>query len=177
MNASPDDNRTITLSELMPPEKANFGGNIHGGYLLSLLDRVAYACAAQYAGCYVVTLSVNRVVFKQPIRVGEMVTCCASVNHVGRSSMEVGVKVTAKNLITKENRHTNSCYFTMIALDENQKPVAVKPLTLNTARQKRRFKEAELRKKLAATYYEQSKQYKEQLRKSLHESEQDSDQD
>jgi uncharacterized protein (TIGR00369 family) len=87
------DQRELTMSVLMTPDMANFSGNVHGGVLLKLLDQVAYACASRHAGCYEVTLSVDQVVFKQPIHVGEMVTFYASVNHVGRTSMEVGIKV------------------------------------------------------------------------------------
>ena len=80
-----DDRRSLTMSEVMTPEKSNFAGNIHGGYLLQMLDKVAYACAARYSGHYVVTLSVDQVLFKQPIHVGELVTCLANINFVGRS--------------------------------------------------------------------------------------------
>ena len=83
----------LTMSVLMTPDKANFSGNVHGGALLKMLDEVAFACAKRYAGNYVVTLSVDQVIFKEPIRIGELVTFLASVNYTGRSSMEIGVKV------------------------------------------------------------------------------------
>lgn len=143
------DRRSLTMSEVMTPEKANFAGNIHGGYLLQLLDKVAYACAARYSGHYVVTLSVDQVIFKQPIHVGELVTCYANINYVGRSSMEVGIKVVAENLETGDVRHTNSCYFTMIALDKNQKPATVKSLEMRNALDRRRNEEARMRKETA----------------------------
>ena|SRR3990167_8975502 len=146
MTNTTDDRRSLTMSEIMTPEKANFAGNIHGGHLLQLLDRVAYACAARYSGHYVVTLSVDRVVFKLPIHVGELITCYAKVNYVGSSSMEVGIKVVAENLETGEVRHTNSCYFTMIALDKDHKPVKVNPLALKTDLDRRRYEEAAQRK-------------------------------
>ncbi|OGT40895.1 MAG: acyl-CoA thioesterase [Gammaproteobacteria bacterium RIFCSPHIGHO2_12_FULL_36_30] len=133
----------------MTPEKSNFAGNIHGGYLLQMLDKVAYACAARYSGHYVVTLSVDQVYFKQPIHVGELVTCLANINFVGRSSMEVGIKVIAENLETAEVRHTNSCYFTMVALDKNHKPASVKPLVMRNALDRRRNEEAIMRKEIA----------------------------
>lgn len=142
------EDRSIIMSEVMTPEKANFSGNIHGGYLLSLLDKVAYACAARYSGEYVVTLSVDGVVFKEPIHVGELVICLATVNYVGKTSMEVGIKVIAEDLRTHQQRHTNSCYFTMIAVDEKLKPKRVKPLTLNNPTQEKRFQAAMLRKEL-----------------------------
>ena len=139
--------RELTMSVLMTPDMANFSGNVHGGVLLKLLDQVAYACASRYAGCYVVTLSVDQVLFKQPIHVGEMVTFLASVNHVGRTSMEVGIKVVAENIQQRSVRHTNSCYFTMVAYDNGQ-AMPVPPLTLDTESHKKRFREAEIRKQM-----------------------------
>ncbi len=139
--------RELTMSVLMTPDMANFSGNVHGGVLLKLLDEVAYACASRYAGCYVVTLSVDQVLFKQAIHVGEMVTFYASVNHVGRTSMEVGIKVVAENILERTVRNTTRCYFTMVAFDKG-KSVAVPPLTLDTETQKKRFREAEIRKEM-----------------------------
>jgi uncharacterized protein (TIGR00369 family) len=141
------DQRELTMSVLMTPDMANFSGNVHGGVLLKLLDEVAYACASRYAGCYVVTLSVDQVLFKQPIHVGEMVTFYASVNHVGRTSMEVGIKVVAENILERTVRNTTRCYFTMVAYDKG-KSVPVPPLTLDTEIQKKRFHEAEIRKQM-----------------------------
>ena len=148
---------SISMSEVMTPNQANFAGNIHGGQLLSFLDKVAYACAARYSGRYVVTLSVDQVVFKHPVHVGNLLTCLASVNHVGNSSMEVGIKVIAEDLSTGTVTHTNSCFFTMIALDDNHKPVTINPLICKTDEQKRRFKEAELRKKMRIELAEKEK--------------------
>ncbi|AXK39468.1 acyl-CoA thioesterase [Crenobacter cavernae] len=140
--------RELTMSVLMTPDMANFSGNVHGGVLLKLLDQVAYACASRYAGSYVVTLSVDQVLFKQAIHVGELVTFLASVNYVGRTSMEVGIKVVAEDIRSRSVRHTNSCYFTMVALGEDGKPVGVPPLDLSDARYEKRFREAEIRKKM-----------------------------
>ena len=148
---------SITMSEVMTPNQANFAGNIHGGQLLSFLDKVAYACAARYSGRYVVTLSVDQVVFKHPVHVGNLLTCLASVNHVGNSSMEIGIRVIAEDLSTGTVTHTNSCFFTMIALDDNHKPVTISPLICKTDEQKRRFKEAELRKKMRIELSKQEK--------------------
>ena len=152
--------KTITMAEIMTPDMANFYGNIHGGHLLSFLDKVAYACAARYSGQYVVTLSVDDVFFKEPIHVGEFLICYACVNYVGRTSMEIGIKVIAENLRTHEQRHTNSCFFTMIAVDENLHPVAVKPLDLHNDLQKRRFEEAKLRKDLRLKFRDEHQQRK-----------------
>ncbi|MET4576453.1 acyl-CoA thioesterase [Ottowia thiooxydans] len=138
----------LSMTVLMTPDTANFSGNVHGGTILKLLDQVAYACASRYAARYVVTLSVDQVVFRQPIYVGELVTFLASVNHTGTSSMEIGIKVVAENIRTQEARHVNSCFFTMVAVDEANKPVPVTPLRPFSPDEKRRFKEAVTRKEL-----------------------------
>jgi len=138
----------LTMTVLMTPDMANFSGNVHGGTLLKLLDQVAYACASRYAASYVVTVSVDQVVFRQPIHVGELVTFLASVNHVGTSSMEVGIKVLAEDIRTQVARHVNSCFFTMVAVDEAGRKVSVAPLRVSTAEQRRRSAQAVLRRKL-----------------------------
>jgi len=155
-----DDHRSITMSRIVTPEKANFTGDMHGGYLLQFLDEVAYTCAVRYCGHYVVTLSVDHVLFKQPIHVGELVTCYANINYVGRTSMEIGMKVTAENLETHNIRHTNSCYFTMVAIDDHKKPTAVKPLEIKTNLDRRRHEEAVMRKEMARTFAEEHKRRK-----------------
>jgi acyl-CoA hydrolase len=141
-------NHQLSMTVLMTPDMANFSGNVHGGTVLKLLDQVAYACASRYASRYVVTLSVDQVMFRQPIRVGELVTFLASVNHTGTSSMEVGIKVVAENIRTQEQRHVNSCFFTMVALDDDRRPAAVPPRVPATPEDQRRFDAAVLRKSL-----------------------------
>jgi acyl-CoA hydrolase len=136
----------LSMTVLMTPDTANFSGNVHGGTILKLLDQVAYACASRYATTYVVTLSVDQVVFRQPIHVGELVTFLASVNHTGTSSMEIGIKVIAENIRTQEARHVNSCFFTMVAVDEGGKPTPVPPLRPFSPDERRRFAAAEVRK-------------------------------
>jgi acyl-CoA hydrolase len=136
----------LSMTVLMTPDMANFAGNVHGGAILKLLDGVAYACASRYAGCYVVTLSVDQVVFRQPIHVGELVTFLASVNYTGRTSIEIGIKVVTENIQKRLVRHANSCYFTMVAVDEDRNPVPVPPLELKTDDQARRFRQAERRR-------------------------------
>lgn len=140
--------KSLTMTVLMTPDMANFSGNVHGGSLLKLLDQVAYACAAKYCKNYVVTAALDQVFFKQQVNVGELVTFQARVNHVGRSSMEIGVKVFAEHLRTYEKRHTTSCYFTMVAIDENGKSVEVPRLQLETEAEKKLFAAAEMRKKM-----------------------------
>lgn len=139
--------KTISMSEMMTPDMANFTGNVHGGYLLSFLDKVAYACAVRYSGKQCVTLSVDGVFFKEPIHVGELISCLASVNFVGNSSMEIGIKVIAENVKTRVKRHTNTCYFTMVAIDDiTKKPTRVPALDLVNDIDKRRFEEGQLRR-------------------------------
>lgn len=138
----------LYMSILMTPDMANFIGNVHGGDLLKMLDQVAYACASRYSGNYVVTLSVDQVMFREPIYVGELVTFAASINYVGTTSMEVGIRVEAENVQQRTIRHTNSCYFTMVAIDENGKPTPVPPLEIKTPQQQCRFDAALERKKL-----------------------------
>src|SRR5512145_2830515 len=141
-------NHQLTMTVLMTPDMANFSGNVHGGTILKLLDQVAYACAGRYAGQYVVTLSVDQVMFRQPIHVGELVTFLASVNHTGTSSMEVGIKVIAEAIRTKSVRHVNSCFFTMVAVDDERKPVPVPALQPSTPEQRRRHAAAEVRREV-----------------------------
>lgn len=138
----------LTMTVLMTPDMANFAGNVHGGTLLKFLDQVAYACASRYAGRYVVTLSVDQVMFLEPIHVGELVSFLAAVNHTGTSSMEVGIKVVAENIRSQGRRHVNSCFFTMVAVDDERRPVAVPPLQPAPGDEARRFDEAVLRKQL-----------------------------
>jgi acyl-CoA hydrolase len=138
----------LTMTVLMTPDTANFAGNVHGGTLMKLMDQVAYACASRYAGRYVVTLSVDQVTFRQPVQVGELVTFLASVNYTGTSSMEIGIKVIAENIRTQVVRHVNSSFFTMVAVDDERKPVAVPPLRPFTPDERRRHAAAEARREL-----------------------------
>lgn len=130
------------MTVLVTPEMSNFGGNMHGGELLKLLDQVAYTCAMRYSGSYVVTLSVDNVMFKQPVRIGELIHLNATINYTGRTSMEVGIQVIAEDLQKQIVRHTNSCYFTMVAIDDNGKPVKIEPLVPDADDDKRRWSEA-----------------------------------
>ncbi|MCQ4309011.1 acyl-CoA thioesterase [Pseudomonas stutzeri] len=143
-----DGHAELTMTVLMTPDKANFSGNVHGGTLLKYLDEVAYACASRYAGQYVVTLSVDQVNFRQPVHVGELVTFLASVNYVGNTSMEIGIKVVTEDIRQKTVRHTNSCFFTMVAVGEDGRPASVPPLQPQTPDQKRRFAQAQQRRQI-----------------------------
>ena len=138
----------LTMTVLMTPDMAKFSGKVHGGAILKLLDQVAYACGSRYAGRYVVTLSVDQVMFRQAINVGELVTFLASVNHTGTSSMEIGIKVVAEDIRKQSVRHANSCFFTMVAVDDEGRTTAVPPLEPSTPEEIRRFAAARLRRQL-----------------------------
>ena len=142
LNPRPVSYSQTTITELMIPAYANFGGKIHGGILLSLMDKVAYACASKHAGSYCVTVSVDQVEFLQPVEVGELVSLHGSVNYVGRTSMIVGIRVEAQNIKTGIVKHTNSSYITMVAKDDSEKPTLVPELVLETSDDARRFIEA-----------------------------------
>lgn len=142
MTARPVKLSQTTITELMIPSYANFGGKIHGGILLSLMDKVAYVCASKHASTYCVTVSVDKVEFLQPVEVGELVSLHASVNYVGRTSLIVGIRVEAQNVKLSTIKHTNSSYFTMVAKGDDDKPTPVPALRLETHEEVRRFIEA-----------------------------------
>ncbi len=143
------DESKIEMSQLMRPQHANFAGNVHGGTILALMDEVAYTCASRYAGAYCVTVAVDQVEFVAPVRVGDVVTLRASVNHVGTSSMDIGISIRAENPRDPgSERLTNRSYMTMVALDDDGRPTAVPELILNTPQHKTWACEARLRRKL-----------------------------
>jgi len=141
-DARPVHESQTTITELMIPSYANFGGKIHGGTLLSLMDKVAYATASKHAGTYCVTVSVDKVEFLQPVEVGELVSMHASVNYVGRTSLVVGIRVESQNIKTGIVKHTNSSFFTMVAKGDDDKPTQVPALILETKEDVKRFIEA-----------------------------------
>jgi len=147
-----------TITELMIPSYSNFGGKIHGGILLSLMDKVAYVCAAKHAGYYCVTASIDTVDFLHPVEVGELVSLMASVNYVGRTSLVVGIRVISENIKNNSVMHTNTSYFTMVAKDDNNKPVKVPGLILENREQVRRFIEARRRKEIKQSYMREVEQ-------------------
>jgi acyl-CoA hydrolase len=129
----------VVISELMSPSHSNFSGKIHGGYILSMMDSVAFACASKHSGYYCVTASVNTVDFLAPIEVGELVSMRSMINYVGTSSMVVGIRVEAENIQTGKVKHCNSSYFTMVAKNDQGKNVEVPGLILESAEDVRRF--------------------------------------
>ncbi|MFT7344619.1 MAG: hypothetical protein ACI9XP_001206 [Lentimonas sp.] len=129
----------LAMTQLMLPSHSNFSGFIHGGFVLSLMDQVAFACASKHSGHYCVTASVNKVDFLNPIEVGDLLTLKASINYTGRTSMVVGLRVESENIKTGIIKHCNSSYFTMVAKNDDGKSVPVPGLILNTEESIRRF--------------------------------------
>ncbi|SEN68885.1 uncharacterized domain 1-containing protein [bacterium A37T11] len=153
------------MTELMIPSYSNFGGKVHGGVILSLMDKVAYACAAKHAETYCVTASIDTVDFREPVEVGEIVSLLASVNYVGRSSLVIGIKVLSENIKTKTVKHTNSSYFSMVAVDElTHKPVQVPGLILENEVDIQRFITAMHRKELNRYYRQEGARIKAEYR-------------
>lgn len=137
---------SVVMAQQMNPQDANPAGNVHGGVLMKLIDTAAGAVAVRHSRSNAVTASVDRMDFHNPVFVGDLVTFRASPNLVGRTSMEVGVRVESENLITGEKRHTVSAYMTFVALDKNGRPVQLPPLILETNEEKRRNREAKARR-------------------------------
>lgn len=150
----------VTFSELMLPSASNFNGKVHGGYILSLMDQIAFACASKHSGAYCVTASVDTVNFLNPIEVGELVTMKACVNYVGNTSMVVGIRVDAENIITGEIKHCNSSYFTMVARSKDGKSLLVPGLILTTKNDVRRYTRSIELKSLAKQHKENTKNFK-----------------
>jgi len=140
--------KTLSMTHLATPDMANFAGNVHGGHLLRLLDEAAYACAARYANRYAVTASIDQVCFREPVHVGELITFLASVNYTGNTSMEVGIRVVAEDIIHKIERHVLTCYVTMVAVDDQGRPCQVPPLAIDIPVERRRNDSARLRRAL-----------------------------
>ena len=152
MNPKPVSDSRTEMAQLMMPNDANNAGFVHGGVILSMADKVAAVCATRHSRSFCVTVSVDHVVFKEPIRVGELVQFKSSVNFVGTTSMEIGIRIMAEDLLTGKQRHTNSCYITMVAVDKNGKKQKVSPLTLETADDHRRTQAAQNRRNLRLQY-------------------------
>ncbi len=148
MDPKPVSASRTELAELMMPQHANILGKVFGGTILSLIDKAAASAAIRHAGRICVTATFDQVAFHAPIEIGELMRIVASVNAVGRSSMEVGVEVYAMNIRTGETRHTNTCWVTMVAIDDAGRPTAVPPLVVETDEERRL--EAEARARMAA---------------------------
>ena len=136
------------VSEMLMPQHVNNLGHVFGGVILSMVDRAAAVAAMRHAGRACVTVSIDRVDFREPIYSGELVTCSAQVHYVGRTSMEVGVRVEAENLLTGVRRHTNTCFLTFVAINDKGKAVQVPRLLLESDEERQRFREGERRREV-----------------------------
>lgn len=145
--AKPVSASRVTISLLAAPETRNIFGSVHGGWIMRQVDETAYVCAARHAGRHAITASIDRVDFKSPIHVGDLVRLNASVQWVGRTSMLIGVKVEAEDLLSGEVRHTNSCLLTFVAIDETFTPVPVPALIRETPQEEDLWRAAEARKR------------------------------
>jgi acyl-CoA hydrolase len=143
----PSDSESV-VSELMMPHQVNNLGHVFGGEVLSMVDRAAAVAAMRHAGSNAVTVSIDRVDFRAPIQTGELVTCTARVNFVGRTSMEIGVRVEAENLVAGTKRHTTTCFLTFVAIDAKHRPCAVPPLDVSDPEDERRFREGKRRREV-----------------------------
>jgi uncharacterized protein (TIGR00369 family) len=142
------DESSIFIVQQMTQADANLAGNVHGGIIMKLIDNTAGIVAGRHASSNVVTASIDRLDFHNPVYVGDLLKVNASINYVGRSSMEIGTRVEAENFLTGESRHTASAYLTYVALDNDGKPKNVPPLILQTEEEERRHREAEKRRKI-----------------------------
>ncbi len=137
----------VTLNQLMMPEHSNGHGNVHGGIIMKLVDETAAIAAMRHAQRPVVTIAIDSMTFRQPVRVSDLVTCRARVSYVGRTSIEVDVLVTAENPITGVTTHTNSAFLVFVALDEQGRPTAVPELQLDDEEDRKRFEAGRERQK------------------------------
>ena len=135
----------ITLSQLMHPEHANLLGNVHGGWIMKLVDEAGALACMRHAQRKVVTVAIDSMVFRQPIRIGDLIIINAEVSYAGRTSMEAEVQVLAENPVTGEQTHTNTAYLVYVALDDEGRPTSVPPLKTETEDEKRRMEKAEER--------------------------------
>ena len=145
MNDKTHQEKSLFMTRLMTPDMSNFSGKVHGGTILKLLDEAAFTCASRYCKTYVVTKSLDQVVFKNPIEVGDLITFKCNINYVGKTSMEVGVRVEGEKIKEKEEYHAISSYFTMVSISEDGKPMEVPKLNIESEIEKKLFKAGEMR--------------------------------
>lgn len=135
----------VTISQLMHPEHANLLGNVHGGWIMKLVDEAGALACMRHAQKKVVTVAIDSMTFRQPIKIGDLIVLNAEVTFTGRTSMEAEVQVLAENPITGERTHTNNAYLVYVALDDEGKPTPVPPLRTETDDEKRKAEDAKLR--------------------------------
>lgn len=152
LQAKPVSESRTTLTELMIPSYSNFGGKVHGGILLSLMDKVAYTCATRHSAAYCVTVAMDDVEFRYPVDVGDLVSMMACIHYVGTTSMVIGIKVNAENVMEGIIKHTNTSYVTMVAKNADGELQKVPPLLLEETEDVQRFIEAIKRRELNAAF-------------------------
>lgn len=148
MTEKPKQEKKLFMTRLMTPDMANFAGNVHGGTILKLLDEAAFSCASRYCKTYVMTAALDHVEFKSPITVGDLVTFKCNINYVGRSSMEVGIRVEGEKIREKTKYHAISCYFTMISVDENGTPQQAPKLQITSETEEKLFQAGKMRREM-----------------------------
>ena len=148
MDAKRTSDSSVTIAQMMIPQDANPAGNVHGGVVVKIIDEAAGVVAARHSRRNVVTASIDRMDFHEPIFVGDLLFFKASLTFVGRTSMEIGVRVEAEDLMTGKVRHAASAYLTYVAIDENGRPAAVPELVLETEDEQRRHREARSRREM-----------------------------
>jgi uncharacterized protein (TIGR00369 family) len=154
----------LVTAQVMGPQDVNLAGNIHGGVIMKLIDVAAGSVAIRHARSNAVTASIDRLDFHYPIYPGDLVTCKASLNMVGKTSMEIGVRVEAEDLITGDVRHTASAYLSFVALDKAGRPLPVPPLILETDEDRRRNQEAHIRREVRLREAREHKKNKENMK-------------
>ena len=147
LKAKPIRASQISIAQLMQPEHANNLGNVHGGWIMKLVDEAGALACMRHAQRRVVTVAIDQMVFRQPIRIGDLVILNAEVTYAGRTSLEAEVQVTAENPVTGEQTHTNTAYLVYVALDKNGQPAPVPPLFAETEEERERMQQAEERQK------------------------------
>ena len=156
----------VVTAQVMGPQDVNLAGNIHGGVIMKLIDTAAGSVAIRHARSNAVTASIDRLDFLYPVYPGDLVTCRASLNMVGKTSMEIGVRVEAEDLITGDVRHTASAYLTFVALDKAGRPLTIPPLILETDEDRRRNQEAQLRREVRLREAHEHRKNKENSKKA-----------
>lgn len=148
MNDQVKQEKKLFMTRLMTPDMANFAGNVHGGTILKLLDEAAFSCASRYCKMYVMTAALDHVEFKSPITVGDLVTFKCNINYVGRSSMEVGIRVEGEKIRDKTKYHAISCYFTMICVNEKGTPQQAPKLQIESETEQKLFEAGKMRREM-----------------------------
>ena len=162
MEAKSVPNSSVIMRHMVSQQDANLAGIMHGGVVMKHIDDAAGVVAIKHTGSNVVTASIDRLDFHNPVFIGNLLTVKACINMVGKTSMEIGVRVEAEDIINHTARHTASAYLTFVALDKNNRPAPVPPIAITTADEKRRNREARDRRKVRLAEKSKEKRCREQ---------------